>query len=178
MRSFSSKSPFSFFKSNDSIPLIIFVFIFLGVGLYFFINKLTEKQQQDIADKKLAKEHDEVEVDIVNSGNKNIGSKMTAAARTNGEGEDTGSIQKKYASIDVLNSPSTTFNEEVKLFIKQGNENPEVYSHTPLYIPPFGTGKETRCVGRQVTPPTSTTYVQASLSSNLVKTSSDAAYLS
>ena len=103
---------------------------------------------------------------------------MTAAARTNGEGEDTDSIQKKYASIDVLNSPSSTFNEEVKLFIKKGNENPEVYSHTPVYIPPFGTGKETRCVGRQVVPPTSTTYVQASLSSNLVKTSSDAAYLS
>ena len=70
MRSFSSKSPFSFLKTNESIPLIIFIFIFLGVGLYFFINKLTEKQQQDIADKKIANEHDEVELDIVNSGNK------------------------------------------------------------------------------------------------------------
>jgi hypothetical protein len=178
MRSFSSKSPFSFLKTNESIPLIIFIFIFLGVGLYFFINKLTEKQQQDIADKKLAKEHDEVELDIVNSGNKNIASRMAAADKTAGEGADTNSIQNRYASVDVLNSPSSTFNEEVKLFIKQGNESPEVYSHTPLYVPPFGTGKETRCVGRQVMPPTSTTYVQASLSSNLVKTSSDAGYLS
>jgi hypothetical protein len=174
MRSFSSKSPFSFLKTNDSIPLIIFVFIFLGVGLYFFINKLTEKKNQDIADNKLAKENDEVELNIINSEKKDIASRMAAA----GEGQDTNLIHTKYASVDVLNSPTSTFNEEVKLFIKKGNENPEVYSHTPLYIPPFGTGKETRCVGRQVVPPTSTTYVQASLSSNLVKTSSDAAYLS
>jgi hypothetical protein len=178
MRSFSSKSPFSFLKTNQSIPLIIFVFIFLGVGMYFFINKLTEKKEQDIVDKKLAKENDETELDIINSGKKDIASRMMAADKTGGEGTDTNSIHKKYASVDVLNSPSSTFHEEVKLFIKQGNENPEVYSHTPVYIPPFGTGKETRCVGRQVTPPTSTTYVQASLSSNLVKTSSDAAYLS
>ena len=178
MRSFSSSSPFSFLKTNDSIPLIIFVFIFLAVGLFFFINKLTEKKHQNIADKKLAKENDEVELNIVNSGKKDIASRMAAADRSGGEGADTNSIQNKYASIDVLNSPSSTFNEEVKLFIKQGNESPEIYSHTSVYIPPFGTGKETRCVGRQVMPPTSTTYVQASLSSNLVKTSSDAAYLS
>lgn len=173
MRSFSSKSPFSFLKTNESIPLIIFIFIFLGVGMYFFINKLTEKKQQNIADKKLASENDETELDIINSRSKDNSSRMAE-----GEGGDINSIHKKYASVDVLNSPSSTFNEEVKLFIKQGNQNPEVYSHTPVYIPPFGTGKETRCVGRQVTPPTSTTYVQASLSSNLVKTSSDAAYLS
>ena len=61
MKSFSSKSPFSFLKKNESIPLIIFIFIFLGVGLYFFINKLTEKQQQSIADAKSAKENDELE---------------------------------------------------------------------------------------------------------------------
>ncbi len=67
MKSFSSKSPFSFFKKNESIPLIIFIFIFLGTGLYFFINKLTEKQQQDIAHAKEAKENDEVEINIVNS---------------------------------------------------------------------------------------------------------------
>ena len=55
MKIFSSKSSFSFFKKNESIPLIIFIFIFLGVGLYFCINKLTEKQQQNIADAKAAK---------------------------------------------------------------------------------------------------------------------------
>ena len=184
MRSFSSKSPFSFLKTNESIPLIIFIFIFLGVGLYFFINKLTEKQQQNIADAKEARKNDEVELDIINSGNKDIASRMAASdaqAQGQGQGQGQGSDASgniKYGGMDPLNSPTTSFNEEVRLFIKKGNENPEVYAHTPLYIPPFGTGKETRCIGRQVTPPSSTNYVQASLCSNLVKTSSDAAYLS
>ena len=173
MRSFSSKSPFSFLKTNESIPLIIFIFIFLGVGLYFCINKLTEKQQQKIADAKLAKENDEVELNVVNSENKNIASRMADADQGAGD-----ALPNKYTEMDQLYAPSTSFNEEVRLFIKKGNENPEEYSHTPAYVPPFGTGKETRCAGRQVKPPTSTTYVQSSLSSNLVKTSSDAAYLS
>jgi len=173
MRSFSSKSPFSFLKTNESIPLIIFIFIFLGVGLFFCINKLTEKQQQKIADAKLAKENDEVELNVVNSENKNIASRMAAADQGAGD-----AVPNKYTEMDQLYAPSTSFNEEVRLFIKKGNENPEEYSHTPAYVPPFGTGKETRCAGRQVIPPSSTTYVQSSLSSNLVKTSSDAAYLS
>jgi hypothetical protein len=46
--------------------------------------------------KKLAKEHDEVELDIVNSGNKNIASRMAAADKTAGEGTDTNSIQNRY----------------------------------------------------------------------------------
>jgi hypothetical protein len=173
MRSFSSKSPFSFLKTNESIPLIIFIFIFLGVGLFFCINKLTEKQQQKIADAKLAKENDEVELNVVNSENKNIASRMADAGQGVGD-----AVPNKYTEMDQLYAPSTSFNEEVRLFIKKGNENPEEYSHTPAYVPPFGTGKETRCAGRQVKPPSSTTYVQSSLSSNLVKTSSDAAYLS
>jgi hypothetical protein len=174
MRSFSSKSPFSFLKTNDSIPLIIFIFIFLGVGLYFFINKLTEKQQQKMYDAKFAKENDEVEINVVNSEKKDIVSRMAAAQADAGMGTS----PNKYIEMDPLYAPSTSFNEEVRLFIKKGNENPEEYAHTPVYIPPFGTGKETRCAGRQVKPPSSTTYVQSSLSSNLVKTSSDAAYLS
>jgi len=174
MRSFSSKSPFSFLKTNDSIPLIIFIFIFLGVGLYFFINKVTEKQQQDIADAKSAKENDEVEISIVNSEKKDIVSRMASAQAQTGEGPG----PNKYAEMDPLYAPSTSFNEEVRLFIKKDNENPEVYAHTPVYIPPFGTGTETRCTGRQVKTPYSTNFVQSSLSSNLVKTSSDAAYLS
>jgi hypothetical protein len=176
MRSFSSKSPFSFLKTNDSIPLIIFIFIFLGVGLYFFINKLTEKQQQNMDDAKFAKENDEVEINVVNSEKKDIVSRMASAQANAGMGM--GSGPNKYIEMDPLYAPSTSFNEEVRLFIKKGNENPEEYAHTPVYIPPFGTGKETRCAGRQVKPPSSTTYVQSSLSSNLVKTSSDAAYLS
>ena len=178
MRSFSSKSPFSFFKTNDSIPLIIFIFIFLGVGLYFFINKLTEKQQQKMDDAKFAKENDEVELNVVNSENKDIASRMAVAQAQANAGMGMGTGPNKYIEMDPLYAPSTSFNEEVRLFIKKGNENPEEYAHTPVYIPPFGTGKETRCAGRQVKPPSSTTYVQSSLSSNLVKTSSDAAYLS
>jgi hypothetical protein len=175
MKSFSSKSPFSFLKKNESIPLIIFIFIFLGVGLYFFINKLTEKQQQDIADAKSAKENDEVEINIINSQKTDGVANAGAAAAANA---GTGTGPNTLMSMDPLYAPSTSFNEEVQLFIKKGNENPEVYSHTPVYIPPFGSGKETRCSGRHVNPPQSTTYVQSSLSSNLVKTSSDAAYLS
>ena len=174
MKGFSSKSPFSFLKKNESIPLIIFIFIFLGVGLYFFINKVTEKQQQDIADKKLAKQNDEVEVDIINSGNKDAASRIAAS-----EAEAQADARPvNYGSVDPLYATSSSFNDEVRLFIKKNNDNPEVYAHTPVYIPPFGTGKETRCTGRQVTPPVATTYVQSSLSSNLVKTSSDASYLS
>ena len=176
MKSFSSKSPFSFLKKNESIPLIIFIFIFLGVGLYFFINKLTEKQQQDIYNAKEAKKNDEVEINIINSqktdGVANTNAKANAVAGGTGTGPNT------LMSMDPLYAPSTSFHEEVRLFIKKNNDNPEVYAHTPVYIPPFGSGKETRCTGRQVTPPASTTYVQSSLSSNLVKTSSDAAYLS
>jgi hypothetical protein len=90
MRSFSSKSPFSFLKTNESIPLIIFIFIFLGVGLYFCINKLTEKQQQKNADAKLAAENDEVELNIVNSENKNIASRMAAAQSADAGAEASG----------------------------------------------------------------------------------------
>ena len=107
MRSFSSKSPFSFLKTNESIPLIIFIFIFLGVGLFFCINKLTEKQQQKIADAKLATENDEVELNIVNSENKNIVSRMAAA-----QGADAGqgagdAVPNKYTEMDHLYAPST-----------------------------------------------------------------------
>lgn len=171
MKGFSSKSPFSFLKKNESIPLIIFIFIFLGVGLYFFINKVTEKQQQDIADKKLAKQNDELEVDVINSGNKDVDSSVSTQSETDAR-------PVNYGSVDPLYATSSSFNDEVRLFIKKNNDNPEVYAHTPVYIPPFGTGKETRCTGRQITPPVATSYVQSSLSSNLVKTSSDASYLS
>ena len=176
MKSFSSKSPFSFLKNNESIPLIIFIFIFLGVGLYFFINKLTEKQKQNIYDATAAKENDEVEINIINS--QKTDAVANTNTNTNAAAAGTGTGPNTLMSMDPLYAPSTSFNEEVRLFIKKGNENPEVYSHTPVYIPPFGSGTETRCAGRQVNPPASTTYVQSSLSSNLVKTSSDAAYLS
>jgi hypothetical protein len=176
MKIFSSKSSFSFFKKNESIPLIIFIFIFLGVGLYFCINKLTEKQQQNIADAKAAKENDEVEINIINSQKTddvtNANTKSNALAGGTGTGPNT------LMSMDPLYAPSTSFHEEVRLFIKKNNDSPEVHSHTPVYIPPFGSGTETRCTGRQVMPPNATNYVQSSLFSNLVKTSSEASHLS
>ena len=42
----------SIFTSNNSIPLIIFVFIFIGVGMFFLIQKTTEKQQNKQAQQK------------------------------------------------------------------------------------------------------------------------------
>ena len=41
----------SIFTANNSIPLIIFVFIFLGVGMLFLIQKTTEKKNQDKLEK-------------------------------------------------------------------------------------------------------------------------------
>lgn len=167
----SLKSSFSFFKTNDSIPLIIFIFIFLGIGTFFFIKKATEKQKQDAEDSRT----NAVEVDIIKSQNKGA-QKIASTQSLSNAGTGTG--PNTLMSMDPLYAPSSSFNDEVKLFIKKPNENPEVYSHTPLYIPPFGSGKETRCMGRHVDNPVPTTHVQSSLTSELVKTSSDASYLS
>ena len=74
------------------------------------------------------------------------------------------------------NTVTETFSDEVGLFIKKDETRPEVYSHNPIYIPPFNTGKETRCVTRQVNRPDETNNVQSCLNSDLVKVSSDASY--
>jgi hypothetical protein len=64
----------------------------------------------------------------------------------------------------------------VGLFIKKDETRPEMYSHNPIYIPPFNTGKETRSVTRHVSRPNETNVVQSCLNSELVKVSSDASF--
>ena len=39
----------SIFTANNSVVLIIFVFIFIAVGMFFLIQKTTEKKMNDIA---------------------------------------------------------------------------------------------------------------------------------
>jgi hypothetical protein len=74
------------------------------------------------------------------------------------------------------NTVTETFKDEVGLFIKKDETRPEMYSHSPVYIPPFNAGKETRCVTRQVNRPNETNVVQSCLNSELVKASSDASF--
>ena len=45
----------SIFTANNSVVLIIFVFLFIAVGMFFLIQKTTEKQEQDKLEKKTGK---------------------------------------------------------------------------------------------------------------------------
>ena len=49
MKSFNLSSMIS---PNNSVALIIFVFMFIAVGMFFLIQKTTEKQNQEKEDKK------------------------------------------------------------------------------------------------------------------------------
>ena len=156
----------SIFTANNSVVLIIFVFFFIAVGMFFLIQKTTEKQDQDKLEKKnrLIEEKNnlntpQVTTDDASSGIKNINNSENAE-----------SCNTDY------NTVTETFRDEIGLFIKKDETRPEVYSHNPIYIPPFDTGKETRCVTRQVNRPEETNNVQSSLNSDLVKVSSDASY--
>ena len=156
----------SIFTANNSIVLIIFVFIFIAVGMFFLIQKTTEKQNQNKSEEK----------------NKIIEEKM----KSNEESSGGASNMRKPDNIDNAdsngsystdyNTVSETFQDEVGLFIKKDETRPEMYSHSPVYIPPFNTGKETRCIGRQVNKPNETNNVQSCANSDLVKVSSDASY--
>ena len=155
----------SIFTANNSVLLIIFVFIFIAVGMFFLIQKTTEKEKQDKADEKNKKiEEKNIENVEVNNDSKN-GGVMNINNMDSSE-----SFNTDY------NTVSETFSDEVGLFIKKDETRPEVYSHNPIYIPPFNTGKETRCVARQVNRPDQTNNVQSCLNSDLVKVSSDASY--
>ena len=156
----------SIFTANNSVVLIIFVFIFIAVGMFFLIQKTTEKQEQDKLEKKnrIIEEKNELNIpnvttDATSSGIKNINNS-----------ENTESFDTDF------NTVTETFRDEIGLFIKKDEARPEVYSHNPVYIPPFDTGKETRCVTRQVNRPEETNNVQSCLNSDLVKVSSDASY--
>ena len=156
----------SIFTANNSVVLIIFVFFFIAIGMFFLIQKTTEKQEEDKLEKKnrLIEEKNnlntpQVTTDAASSGIKNINNF-----------ENVESFNTDY------NTVTETFSDEIGLFIKKDETRPEVYSHNPIYIPPFDTGKETRCVTRQVNRPEETNNVQSSLNSDLVKVSSDASY--
>jgi hypothetical protein len=161
-----SLKPSSIFTANNSIPLIIFVFIFLGVGMFFLIQKTTEKKNKDISEKqnRLVEEKN-----ILNSPEP---LQSSGVANINNV-ENTNNNETFSSEHNTVNE---TFLDEVGLFIKKDETRPEVYSHNPIYIPPFNAGKETRCVTRQVNRPNETNVVQSSLNSELVKVSSDASF--
>jgi hypothetical protein len=161
-----SLKPSSIFTANNSIPLIIFVFIFLGVGMFFLIQKTTEKKNKDISEKqnRLIEEKN-----ILNSPEP---LQSSGVANINNV-ENTNNNETFSSEHNTVNE---TFLDEVGLFIKKDETRPEVYSHNPIYIPPFNAGKETRCVTRQVNRPNETNVVQSCLNSELVKSSSDASF--
>jgi uncharacterized membrane protein len=159
----------SIFTANNSIPLIIFIFIFLGVGMFYFIQKTTEKNNQD----KLEKQNRIVEEkNILNTPTE----KMSNSSPENMEISDVENTNNNDSLNTDYNTVTETFKDEVGLFIKKDETRPEMYSHSPVYIPPFNAGKETRCVTRQVNRPNETNIVQSCLNSELVKASSDASF--
>ena len=159
----------SIFTANNSVVLIIFVFFFIAVGMFFLIQKTTEKQDQDKLEKKnrLIEEKNNSNTPQVTSGAASSG--VSGVSNINNT-DNAESFSTEY------NTVTETFRDEIGLFIKKDETRPEVYSHNPVYIPPFDTGKETRCVTRQVNRPEETNNVQSCLNSDLVKVSSDASY--
>jgi hypothetical protein len=170
----------SIFSSNNSIPLIIFVFIFIGVGMFFLIQKTTEKEQN-----KKARQNSKYNV---KSSNANLEQKIIEESQ-NQSNPSTQNNNNNNNSANTTNGAfsdniSNPFSDEVGLFIQRDNDtsnsgnklNINKYAKPQPYIPPFGSGKETRCVERQVNRPHNTDSVQSTGASNLVKYSSDASY--
>ena len=159
----------SIFTANNSVVLVIFVFFFIAIGMFFLIQKTTEKQDQDKLEKKnrLIEEKNNSNTPQVTSGAASSG--VSGVSNINNT-DNAESCSTEYTTV------TETFRDEIGLFIKKDETRPEVYSHNPVYIPPFDTGKETRCVTRQVNRPEETNNVQSSLNSDLVKVSSDASY--
>lgn len=170
MKSLKSSSIFtSIFTSNNSVILIIFVFIFIAVGMFFLIRKTTEKQE--IHNKKIIEEKDSQNIKIEGRGGDGMMNSIGNANNNNGDNGDNGdSYNTEY------NTVTGTFQDEVGLFIKKEEPRPEIYSHSQTYIPPFNTGKETRCGARHVNRPIENNNVQSCVNSDLVKVSSDASY--
>ena len=159
----------SIFTASNSIPLIIFIFIFLGVGMFYFIQKTTEKNNQD----KLEKQNRIVEEkNILNTPTEKMSNSSPENMDINGM-ENTNNNDPLNTDYNTV---TETFKDEVGLFIKKDETRPEMYSHSQLYIPPFNAGKETRSVTRHVNRPNETNVVQSCLNSELVKASSDASF--
>ena len=163
----------SIFTSNNSIILIIFVFIFIAVGMFFLINKTTEKQE--IHNKKIIEEQESQNVKIEGGGVMGMINSI-GNANTNNNSDNGGNDGYSDSYNTEYNTVTGTFQDEVGLFIKKEEPRPEIYSHSQTYIPPFNTGKETRCGSRQVNRPIENNNVQSCVNSDLVKVSSDASY--
>jgi hypothetical protein len=157
----------SIFTANNSVVLIIFVFSFIAIGMYFLIQKTTEKQKQDNSSKKIIEEKESEHVKNERGGQ---GGMMNSIGNANDNDDNTDSYNTEY------NTVTGTFQDEVGLFIKKEEPRPEIYSHSQTYIPPFNNGKETRCGARQVNRPIENNNVQSCVNSDLVKVSSDASY--
>lgn len=147
---------------NNSILLIIFVFIFISVGMFFLIQRTTEKKKKDEEDKRYRLIEEKKE--DANANNR----------ENSNNGNNGNNVDDEY--ITQHNTVSGTFDDEVGLFIKKDETRPEIYSHSPIYLPPFNTGKETRCITRHINKPNSTIIVQSCSNSDLVKISSNASY--
>uniref|UniRef100_A0A6C0EZK3 Uncharacterized protein n=1 Tax=viral metagenome TaxID=1070528 RepID=A0A6C0EZK3_9ZZZZ len=175
MKSLKSSSIFtSIFTSNNSILLIIFVFIFIAVSMFFLIQKTTEKQ--DIHNKNIIEEKESQNVKI--EGGRGEGEMMNSIrnANNNNNGDNGGNGDNSDSYNTEHNTVTGTFHDEVGLFIKKEEPRPEIYSHSQKYIPPFNTGTETRCGARHVNRPIENNNVQSCVNSDLVKVSSDASY--
>ena len=180
----------SIFTSNNSIPLIIFVFIFIGVGMFFLIQKTTEKQQNK-QDRQNSNSGDD------SSSGVNLEQKIIKDSRNmpnqmnNSNNNNNNTSLNKHGNTQFLDNMSSPFSDEVGLFIKKddtnsgnggnGNSNSNKvninkYATSQHYIPPFGSGKETRCMERQVKRPNTTNDVSSTANSLLVKNSSNASY--
>jgi hypothetical protein len=134
--------------------------------MFFLIQKTTEKKNKDISEKqnRLIEEKN-----ILNSPEP-----LQSSGVVNINNVENTNNNETFSSEH--NTVNETFLDEVGLFIKKDETRPEVYSHNPIYIPPFNAGKETRCVTRQVNRPNETNVVQSCLNSELVKSSSDASF--
>ena len=186
MKSIKSSSIFtSIFTSNNSIPLIIFVFIFIGVGMFFLIQKTTEKQQNK-QDRQNSNSDDD------SSSGVNLEQKIIKDSRNMpNQMNNNNTSSNNQGNAQFLDNMSSPFSDEVGLFIKKdetnsgnggnGNSNGNKvninkYATSQHYIPPFGSGKETRCMERQVKRPNTTNDVSSTANSLLVKNSSNASY--
>jgi hypothetical protein len=162
---------------NNSVLLIIFVFLFIAVGMIFLIQRTTEKKKKDEEDKKNRVIEERKEITNQNT-KENMMDRMDMmdmnGINKNGSADVSESTGDDYTTEQ--NTVSETFDNEVGLFIKKDKTHPEIYSHNPIYIPPFNTGKETRCVTRHINRPNETINVQSCSSSDLVKMSSNASY--
>jgi hypothetical protein len=174
MKSIASSSMLT---SNNLMGLIFFVFIFIAFGMFFMIKKTTEKDNEskmgDVNGEQQHADSDEVKIIQERRGEQTANAEderrhaNANANASNSRGAHTGGV-----SSPIVGS----FQDEVGLFIKNDKPSAQAYSHMPTYIPPFGSGKETRCVQRQINKPTEVNNVQYSAQSNLVKGSSDASF--